>query len=81
MPPSSEVVHETRHYFDIERDKTYPCFCEACLLVKTEVEISERDKRYCLECQVFIEADYKLCGRKYTPVVVNIESNLDPSSH
>lgn len=77
----SEVVNKTSHYFDIERDKTYPCFCEACLSGKTEVEMSERDTRYCKECQVSIESDYKLSGRKYIPLVVNIESNLAPSSN
>jgi len=43
--------------------------------------MSKRDTRYCEECQVSIESDYELSGRKYIPLVVNIESNLDPSSN
>lgn len=37
-------------YFDIMRDRPYPCFCQACLIGKTEGEMSKADKRYCLGC-------------------------------
>lgn len=81
MLPSSEAANAPSRYFDIGRDKTFPCFCEVCLLGKTEEQMSKRDTRYCEECQVSIESDHKLSGRKYIPLVANIESNLDPSSN
>ena len=75
MLVSGEVANEPKRYFDIKRDKTLPCFCRACVMGKTEYQMSKVDARYCLECQVSIEADYKLCGRKYTPPNANLAPN------
>ncbi len=61
-------------YFDIERDKQFSCWCQACLVGKSESQMSQRDTRYCLECQPFIKAEYamiaQLHGRKtrYDPI-------------
>ncbi len=63
-------------YFDIERDKQFPCFCQACLTGKPENNRSTRDTRYCLECQPFIEEEYKIRGEKYIPV---LNAVLDPT--
>jgi len=69
-------------FFNITRDKTFPSFCGACLVGKREEEMSERDTRYCLGCQVCIEEDYKLTGRKYViPSVANTESNIEANSN
>jgi len=57
-------------YFDIERDKIYPYFCEACLLGKRKSQMSKADKRYCSQCQPSIEADCKLRREKYSPILV-----------
>lgn len=60
--------------FDIKQDKLYPCFCQACLVGKTESAMSSKDIRYCVDCQQVIEAEYALIadnsGRKsrYVPV-------------
>ena len=67
-------------YFDIERDNTFPCFCEACLVGKMEVQMSERDIRYCLECQSLIEGEYKIRGEKYIPVLNTPEDALQAKS-
>ncbi len=56
-------------YFDIERDKQFSCFCQACLTGKPESERSSKDARYCLECQSLIEGEYKIRGEKYIPVL------------
>ena len=37
-------------YFDMIRDKQFAYFCQACLLGKTEEQISKRDIRYCVSC-------------------------------
>jgi len=42
-------------YFDIERDKTFPCFCQACAVGKTEEQMSLKDIRYCVDCQPIVE--------------------------
>ncbi|MBA7680347.1 hypothetical protein ES703_88662 [subsurface metagenome] len=44
-------------------------FCEACLTGKPESERSPKDIRYCLECQPFLEVEYKLRGEKYIPIL------------
>lgn len=64
-------------YFDIERDNQYPCFCQACLVGKTEAEMSERDIRYCIECQQVIEQEYLISGKRYIPVKLS-NQNLAP---
>ena len=46
-------------YFDIQRDLTYPYFIQACLVGKTESEMSN-NKRFCIECQSFITSEYAL---------------------
>ncbi len=51
-------------YFDIERDKQFPCFCQGCLVGKTETEMSQENTRYCLECQPSIEKEYSLLSRQ-----------------
>ena len=78
MLVSGEVANEPKRYFDIEGDKTLPFFCQACVVGKTEAQMSKRDTRYCSECQVSIEADYKLCGRKYIPQPP--DANLAPNN-
>jgi len=50
-------------YFNIGRDKELPCFCEGCLVGKTEEQMSPKDIRYCVECQQFIEQDFEGLGR------------------
>ena len=60
-------------YFDIQRDKQFPCFCQGCVVGKTEEQMSKRDARYCAEYQPFIEEEYALLsaeGHKkwYIPV-------------
>jgi hypothetical protein len=50
-------------YFDIDRDNTYPCFCQACLVGKPKEEMSGKDGRFCLQCQSYIETEYALLGR------------------
>lgn len=64
---------EREKYFSIERDKKYPCFCQACLVGKKPSEMSQRDIRYCLECQPIIEYEYNLLAdrsqwKQYKPV-------------
>lgn len=59
--------------FDIKKDNTYPCFCLACLVGKKQSEMSQKDARYCLECQPVIEYEYSLLAdkshvRRYKPV-------------
>jgi len=66
----------TEGYFDIERDNQYPCFCQACGVGKTEAEMSEKDIRYCIECQQVIEREYLMSGNKYIPVKL---SNQNPA--
>ena len=69
-------------YFDIERDKQFPCFCQACLTGKPESERSSKDARYCLECQPLIEGEYKIRGEKYIPVPldINIQTEDTPQA-
>jgi len=45
-------------YFDTRRDKTFPCFCQACLVGKLESQMSQRDSRYCVDCQPIVEEGY-----------------------
>ena len=45
-------------YFNIERDKQFPCFCEACSVGKLEYQMSKRDHRYCEDCQPIVEEGY-----------------------
>ena len=45
-------------YFDITRDLTYPCFCEACLVGKPLKEISAEDSRYCITCHSYMNGDH-----------------------
>ena len=78
MTISSEVANEPRRYFDIERDKTFPCFCQACLVGKKESQMSKRDTRYCLHCQPIIEQECRLRGEKYIPKPLN--ANLAPNN-
>ncbi len=77
-------------YFDIERDKVYSYFCEACLTGKKKSQMSKVDMRCCSQCQPFIEADSKLRRGKYSPTAeltdahhkpsdVNLSSNSVPS--
>jgi len=49
--------------FSIQRDKQYPCFCDACLVGKTEDEMSEKDARYCVDCQLIVEEGYAQLGQ------------------
>ena len=62
-------------YFDIERGKQFPCFCQGCLVGKTKKQMSKRDTRYCLECQPSIESEYALIAQNrgrpsaYKPIV------------
>jgi len=37
------------NYFSIERDNQFPCFCQACVVGKTEGQMS-LDPRYCKGC-------------------------------
>lgn len=53
IPISGEVTNKTRRYFDIERDRTFSCFCEACLVGKDKSEASP-DPRYCQGCYDFL---------------------------
>ena len=46
-------------YFDIKRDMGFPYFCEACLIGKTEAQMSKTDTRYCLECYNSLNGDHK----------------------
>ncbi|MFC2047313.1 hypothetical protein ACFLTK_03465 [Chloroflexota bacterium] len=60
-------------YFDIERDKLFPFFCQACLVGKAKEEMSKRDPRYCQKCQSIIEYEYSLLSdkghsKRYKPV-------------
>ena len=66
-------------YFDIKRDMGFPYFCEGCLIGKTEEEMSKRDIRYCVECQPFIEAEYKIRGEKhgrYIPIPAEMPQDI-----
>jgi hypothetical protein len=51
-------------YFSIKRDNTYPCFCLGCLVGKKQSEMSQKDARYCLECQPIIQYEYSLLADK-----------------
>ncbi len=60
-------------YFSIKRDNTYPCFCLGCLVGKKQSEMSQKDARYCLECQPIIQYEYSLLvdkgsWKRYKPV-------------
>jgi len=44
-------------HFDITRDKTFPYFCEACLVGKNDVS---PDSRYCQECYSFLLAEAEM---------------------
>lgn len=44
-------------YFDIHRDIQFPCFCQACVVGKTESEMSQDDPRYCLACETLMKQD------------------------
>lgn len=48
-------------YFDIERDNRFPYFCQACAVGKEQM--SQRDIRYCLECQPIVEEGYASLGQ------------------
>ncbi len=50
--------------FDIEKDNKYPCFCLGCLGGKKQSQMSQKDARYCLECQPIIEYEYSLLADK-----------------
>ena len=54
--------------FDIERDKTFPCFCQACVVGKTEKQMSKKDIRYCVDCQPIVEEGYAQLGKRYIPI-------------
>lgn len=59
--------------FDITKDNKYPCFCQACLVGKRQDEMSQKDIRYCLECQRLVEYEYSLLAdkshsKRYKPV-------------
>lgn len=68
MPLISDVTITPSRYFDIKRDKTFPYFCQACVVGKIESQMSKTDTRYCLECQPLIEEDYKQRRESYKPV-------------
>lgn len=72
-----------RSYFNIETDKQFPCFCEACAIGKTEEQMSQKDIRYCLDCQPIIEEEYHLQApgkrTKYKPIpATKIKGVLSP---
>lgn len=78
----------TEKYFDIETDKQFPCFCQACLVGKSEEQMSKRDVRYCLDCQPFIEREYSRLRQRYIPITYNHQnhqidtfSNADIETH
>ena len=50
-------------YFGIERDKLSPYFCLGCLIGKTEEQMSNRDIRYCVDCQPIVEEGYAQLGQ------------------
>ena len=59
--------------FDIKKDNTYPCFCLACLVGKKQSQMSQKDIRYCLECQRLVEYEYSLLAdkshsKRYRPI-------------
>lgn len=78
----------TEKYFNIETDKKFPCFCQACLVGKSEEQMSKRDVRYCLDCQPFIEREYSRLRQRYIPIAYNHQnhqidtfSNADIGTH
>lgn len=46
-------------YFDIKKDLTHPCWCEACIVGKKQREMS-LDPRYCQGCYELLVADAEL---------------------
>ena len=50
-------------YFSIERDTQFPYFCLACVVGKTEEQMSNRDIRYCVDCQPIVEEGYAQLGQ------------------
>jgi len=67
--------------FDIKRDNQFACFCQACLVGKTEQEISRRDTRYCLTCQPFLETEYGQNRQRYTPIPCNRQNPPEDTPH
>lgn len=70
----------------IEADKQFPCFCEACLRDKTEEQMSQKDIRYCVDCQPIIEEEYRLQSpgkrTRYKPIpATKIKGGLSPHIH
>ena len=68
---------------DIETDNQFPCFCEACLRDKTEEQMSQKDIRYCLDCQPIIEDAYRFQApgkrTRYKPIPASkIKGGLSP---
>ena len=65
--------------FDIKKDNEKRCFCLGCLVGKKQSQMSQKDIRYCLECQPVIEYEYLLLAdkshaKRYQPV--KPEANL-----
>ena len=59
--------------FNIKRDLEYPFFCLGCLVGKPLSKRSEKDARYCIDCQPIIEYEYSLLSdrghsKRYKPV-------------
>ncbi len=52
------------NYFSIERDKQFPCWCRACLVGKTEEQMSPNDIRYCAGCYDFLLNEARLLDAK-----------------
>ncbi len=62
-------------YFSIERDKTYPFFCEACIVGKPETEISQ-DSRYCQVCYDFLLKEAKNVKKILTDDTYNLATSI-----
>lgn len=58
----SQAEADRKGYFDITRDMDYPFFCEACLVGKKESQMSEKDTRFCVDCQPVVEYEYALAA-------------------
>lgn len=60
-------------YFDIKRDVTMPCWCNACLVGKNEEDMPP-DPLYCQSCFTLLTDEAKLMGTKKPSWVPRIGS-------
>lgn len=83
----SQAEANRKGYFDITRDNhKSPFFCQACLVGKLLSERSEKDIRYCNECQPVIEYEYSLLSdrshsKRYKPIKPETSFEASEAAH